>query len=186
MTTQLTDGDKQQLLALARAGVESQVRRQPAPAVDDPTGLLAEQRGCFVTLTNAGRLRGCIGTFSPRGPLGPQVVEMGRSAAADPRFVGDPITPAELEQIHVEVSLLTPLRPASDPLGEIEIGRTGIYIQQGPRSGCFLPEVATDQGWDAEEFLQYCCSHKAGLAPNAWKDPETKVLVFESEKFGQQ
>ncbi|MBN2293543.1 MAG: AMMECR1 domain-containing protein, partial [Pirellulales bacterium] len=63
------------------------------------------------------------------------------------------------------------------------LGTHGIYITHGNRSGCFLPEVATDQGWNTEEFLGFCCSHKAGLPHDAWKDPATKVYLFTSHKF---
>ncbi len=63
------------------------------------------------------------------------------------------------------------------------IGEHGIYVVRGPYSGCFLPEVATDQGWDAEQFLTQCCTGKAGLPPDAWRDKDTKVYLFTSEKF---
>jgi uncharacterized protein len=144
--------------------------------------VLAEQRGCFVTLTNHGRLRGCIGTFQPRGPLAAMIVEMARAAARDPRFVYNPITIPELNQLTIEVSVLSPLEATSDPLS-LEVGRHGIYIVRAGRSGCFLPEVATDQGWDARKFLDECCTGKAGLPPEAWKQPGTKVYLFTSEKF---
>ena len=94
----------------------------------------------------------------------------------------NPITPAELDELTVEVSVLSPLKPTSRP-EELEIGRHGVYITCGYRSGCFLPEVATDQGWDAAEFLSYCCSHKAGLPADAWRMAEAKVYLFTSEKF---
>ena len=149
---------------------------------EDFSGLLAEKRGCFVTLTNGGMLRGCIGTFSPSPPLGKMIVEMGCSAARDPRFLDNPITLDEVEHLTVEVSVLSPLTKTDNPEA-LEIGKDGIYIVQGARSGCFLPEVATDQGWGVEEFLGYCCSHKAGLSADAWRDPETTVYLFTSEKF---
>jgi len=80
------------------------------------------------------------------------------------------------------VSVLSELQPIEDPL-DIELGVHGIYIARGGLSGCFLPEVATETGWSKEEFLSRCCGGKAGLAPDAWKDPQTKVYVFTSEKF---
>jgi len=174
--------DRKQLISLARAAVASAVRRQPASRPGAATGLLAEKRGCFVTLTRGGDLRGCIGTFQPDRPLGEMIVEMGRAAAQDPRFVANPITPAELDELTVEVSVLSPLEPTGEP-EKLDIGRHGIYVVKGQRSGCFLPEVATDQGWDAVEFLRYCCSHKAGLPSDAWRDPDAKVYLFTSEKF---
>ena len=174
--------DRSRMVALARSAVEAQVHGMPLPRIKEPAGILAERRGCFVTLTNAGRLRGCIGTFQPRGPLAEMLAEMGAAAARDPRFVTNPITPQELSALALEVSILSPLEETSDPLN-LEIGTHGIYIIRGGRSGCFLPEVATDQGWSVEEFLGKCCSGKAGLSPRAWQDPETKIYLFTSEKF---
>jgi uncharacterized protein len=174
--------DRAKLISLARGAVTAEVSNQLSPTVESSSGIFSEQRGCFVTLTNSGMLRGCIGTFSPSLPLGKMIVEMGRSAARDPRFLDNPITADELEHLTVEVSVLSPLEKTDNPEA-LEIGTDGIYIVQGARSGCFLPEVATDQGWNAEEFLGYCCSHKAGLSHNAWRDPETTVYLFSSEKF---
>ncbi len=174
--------DRAKLMSLARGAVTAEVSNQLAPAGEDAAGLLAEKRGCFVTLTNGGMLRGCIGTFNPSLPLGKMIVEMGCSAARDPRFLDNPITPEELEHLTVEVSVLSPLKKTDNPEA-LEIGKDGIYIVSGARSGCFLPEVATDQGWGVEEFLGYCCSHKAGLPADAWRDPETTVYLFQSEKF---
>ena len=175
--------DRSKLVALAGAAVTAQVTGQPRPEAPAGEGLLAETRGCFVTLTNAGRLRGCIGTFQPDRPLGQMIVEMGMSAAGhDPRFFGDQITPDELDELSIEVSVLSPLEKTDDPLA-LEIGRHGIYIVgAGGMSGCFLPEVATDQGWDAREFLDHCCAGKAGMPADAWRQDAT-VYLFTSEKF---
>jgi len=170
------------LLDLAQAAVRATVCREAKPAIETPSGILAERRGCFVTLTNASRLRGCIGTFQPPEPLGEMIVEMGQAAARDPRFLDDPITPGELDQLTVEVSVLSPLTSTDDPAG-LTVGEHGIYIVRGHHSGCFLPEVATDQDWSAREFLSCCCTHKAQLPPDAWDDPATTVYLFTSEKF---
>ena len=178
--------DRSKLAALARAAVAAQVTGQGRPEAPESEGLLAEKRGCFVTLTNAGRLRGCIGTFQPDRPLGEMIVEMGMSAAGhDSRFFGDPITPDELGELSIEVSVLSPLEKTDDPLS-LEIGKHGIYIVGGGgRSGCFLPEVATDQGWDAGEFLDHCCVGKAGMSGGAWRQSGTTVYLFTSEKFSR-
>jgi len=176
--------ERSQLVALARAAVEAQVSGKPPAKPDDLQGVLAEQRGCFVTLTNRGRLRGCIGTFQPTEPLGAMIVEMGAAAARDPRFVNDPVTPQEVPQLDVQVSVLSPLVETKEP-EKLEIGTHGVYVTNGYRSGCFLPEVATDQGWGPEEFLSYCCAHKAGLPPDAWRMIDTKVYLFTSEKFSE-
>ncbi len=174
--------DRKELIALARQAVESAVSHLPPPRPRRTTGVLGEMRGCFVTLTNKGALRGCIGTFEPQRPLVEMIVEMGRAAAQDPRFVTNPITPAELPHLEIEVSILSPLEETREP-EKLEVGKHGIYIISGSRGGCFLPEVATDQGWDAVEFLSYCCSHKAGLHPDAWRMPDARVYLFTSDKF---
>ena len=105
------------------------------------------------------------------------------SATGDPRFFADPITADELEQLDIEISVLSPLLRTDQPLS-LRLGVDGIYIKKGRASGCFLPQVATETGWTKEEFLSYCCSHKAGLAADAWKDPETEVSLFTAEVFG--
>lgn len=174
--------DRAALVSLARSAVESTVRGTPRPKLASADGILGESRGCFVTLTNAGDLRGCIGMFEPRGPLGETIIEMGRSAARDPRFVTNPITPGELAELTLEVSVLSPLTPTGEP-DKLTVGEHGIYIVAGGRAGCFLPEVATDMGWSAEQFLSYCCRSKAGLPADAWRQPGTTVYLFTSEKF---
>jgi AmmeMemoRadiSam system protein A len=176
--------DRGELVALARAAVEAQVsgNKPPKPARLD--GVLGERRGCFVTLTNQGNLRGCIGTFQPARPLAETIVEMGQAAARDPRFYANPITPEELPELNIQVSVLSPLVETKEP-EKLEVGTHGIYVTNGRHSGCFLPEVATDQGWNARQFLSYCCAHKAGLSPDAWQMLDTKVYLFTSEKFDQ-
>ncbi len=176
---------KSELISLARRAVEAAVSGRPLPRPEDSSGVLGEKRGCFITLTNKGRLRGCIGTFNPDRPLAEMVVHMGASAARDPRFVFNPITPGEVPQLSVQVSVLSPLAETDSP-EQLQIGTHGIYIVgPGGRSGCFLPEVATDMGWDPEEFLSQCCASKAGLPADAWRSDDTKVYLFTSEKFAE-
>jgi len=174
------------LLGVAKRTVSAAVRRESVPAVPkvEDADLTAE-RGCFVTLKNGEELRGCIGQFEPDRPLIEMVSRMAVSSATqDPRFAGDRIRPAELEELHVEISVLSPMEKTDDPLG-LELGVHGIYITDGYRSGCFLPQVATETGWSKEEFLDYCCTHKAGLLPGAWRDdPKVSVLLFTAEVFG--
>ncbi len=184
MTQTTSNEDRAKLVSLARRALEAHVLGQLQPRVEKVEGIFAQKLGCFVTLTNQGQLRGCIGTFMPHAPLADMIVEMSTAAARDPRFTMNPITPAELGQIHIEVSLLSQLEKTDAP-EKLQIGKHGIYIVQGRQSGCFLPEVATDCGWDAEEFLDNCCTHKAGLPAGAWRDPETTVYLFTSEKFGE-
>lgn len=177
--------DRAKLVELARWAVKAAVTGDAPPQPGETAGIFGERRGCFVTLKNSGRLRGCIGTFTPQKPLGQMIVEMGVAASTqDPRFFADPITPAELAELAVEVSVLSPLAETDDPAA-LEIGNHGIYVVSGGRSGCFLPEVATDQGWNAEQFLDHCCAGKAHLPAGAWRESDTKVYLFTSEKFEQ-
>jgi len=178
----ISKGDREVLLRLARASVASAVGGGPAVRAPKAKGVLAERRGCFVTLTRGGQLRGCIGTFHPDRPLGEQIIDMAASAAHDPRFTHDPITADEVDQLTVQVSVLSDLEPIDDPL-DIELGVHGIYVISGGSGGCFLPEVAAEAGWTKEEFLSHCCAGKGGMSPDAWRDGSAKVYTFTSEKF---
>lgn len=176
--------DRATLVHLARQAVEAMVTDKPLPKAQQLSGVLGERRGCFVTLTNRGRLRGCIGTFRPDRALGEMVVQMAAAAARDNRFYANPIVPSELPELKVEVSVLSALAKTTEP-EKLEIGKHGVYVVRGAMSGCFLPEVATEMGWNAQEFLSQCCAGKAGLHPDAWRQPGTAVFLFTSEKFDQ-
>jgi AmmeMemoRadiSam system protein A len=179
----MNEAQKTQLLKIARDTVEAVVRGWPAPKPQSDDPPLKACCGCFVTLKNRGRLRGCIGQFTSEKPLLQLVVEMARaSARSDPRFLDNPIMPGELNKLEIEISVLSPLERTNDPLS-LELGTHGIYIKRGYASGCFLPQVVEETGWSKEEFLSYCCSHKAGLPADAWQDPRTEVYLFTAEIF---
>lgn len=177
----MLEENKKILLKVVRQAVEAAVLGESySPEHTDNPELLAPL-GCFVTLKTDGRLRGCIGTFVFDKPLIQTAAEMAHSAVLhDYRFADDTITKNELKNLQIEVSVLSELQKTDDPLS-LELGLHGIYITKGSRSGCFLPQVATETGWTKEEFLSYCCSHKAGLARNAWKEPDTTVYLFTAE-----
>jgi len=180
----MNDAQKKQLLEIARDTIRAVIQRRHVslPHSEDP--VLTAPCGCFVTLKNRGRLRGCIGQFVSERPLVELVAEMAKaSATGDPRFMSNPITSGELNKLDVEISVLSPLQRVDDPLS-LELGTHGIYIKRGYMSGCFLPQVADETGWSKEEFLSQCCSHKAGLAPDAWRDLKTEVYLFTAEVFG--
>jgi AmmeMemoRadiSam system protein A len=182
----MDDKQKRTLLKVARETVEAVILRKPIkkPQSDDPE--LNAPCGCFVTLKNHGQLRGCIGQFTSDSPLIELVAEMAKaSATGDPRFMADPITAGELKQLDIEISVLSPLQRTDDPLS-LRLGVDGIYIRKGCTSGCFLPQVATETGWSKEEFLSYCCAHKAGLAPDAWRQAKTEVYLFTADVFGAE
>jgi AmmeMemoRadiSam system protein A len=180
----MDDSQKQTLLEVARDTVKAVVCGGPVSVPESDDAQLNAHCGCFVTLKNHGRLRGCIGQFTSEKPLIKLVVEMAKaSATSDPRFFADPITTTELDQIDIEISVLSPLKRAEEPLS-LRLGIDGIYIKKGCASGCFLPQVADETGWSKEEFLSYCCAHKAGLPADAWKDAGTEVYFFTAEVFG--
>ncbi len=182
---ELTDDQKKELLKLARSVVESKVRGENIQITFPHDPVLRQPCGCFVTLHVDGQLRGCIGTFVSDKPLVQTVAEMAEAALNDPRFVHQRIRPDELERLDIEISVLSPLELTKDPLS-LELGKHGIYIRRGLRSGCFLPQVAKETGWSKEEFLSYCCSHKAGLPADAWKDADTQVYLFTAEVFSEK
>ena len=180
----MNDQQKRTLLKVARDTVEAVVNRKPLPRLESDDPELNAPCGCFVTLKNRGRLRGCIGRFVSDGPLIELIAEMAKSSAtSDPRFFADPVVPEELKNLDVEISVLSPLKRTDDPLS-LRLGVDGIYIKKGRASGCFLPQVATETGWSKEDFLSHCCAHKAGLSADAWRDPQTKIDLFTAEVFG--
>ena len=178
----LSDTARKTLLGIARQAVEGAVMGAPAQLAEVQDPEVGQPQGAFVTLRTHGHLRGCIGQFIAERPLYQIVHEMALAAATeDPRFFSMRLRPAEIDALEIEISVLSPLRRVKDPLAEVELGKHGIYIKHGYRSGCFLPQVATETGWGKEEFLCKCCAGKAGLPPYAWKDPKTEVLVFTAE-----
>jgi len=184
---EISDSDGEFLVKLARAVIESRVKGLPLNEESCTSPRLMEPSGVFVTvkkLTPEGEtLRGCIGYSYPHKPLVEAVKEVAVSAAtADPRF--EPVTEPELEQIIIEVSVLTEpnLIKVSSPKEypkRITIGRDGLIVKWRFATGLLLPQVAVEYGWDAEEFLSNTCM-KAGLMPDAWLLPETKVFSFQS------
>lgn len=176
----LTPAEKDLLRRIARESIEARCRGGTPPSFTIDSAKLKEPRGAFVTLHKHGQLRGCIGHIVASRPLVQTVAEMAVAAAfEDPRF--PPLDPAELKDIQVEISVLTPLERVRNP-GEIRVGFHGIALRKGNRSGLLLPQVATEQGWDRTAFLENCCL-KAGLPRDAWKDGDTEIYVFSADVF---
>jgi len=173
----LTEDEGKKLLKMAREAIEAYVHgRERAVAEADEPGLKADA-GAFVTLHKHGELRGCIGTFASPNPLYKTVMDMAVSAAVkDPRFA--PLQPAELGEVSLEISVLTPLKEIKDT-SEIEVGRHGLYVIKGVNRGVLLPQVAVEHNMDRETFLEHTCM-KAGLEPDAWKHGAT-IFTFEAE-----
>ncbi len=154
------------LLGIARGSVEAAVGGAEYSLPADLPQDLDVPRGAFVTLKRNGLLRGCVGSILAVSPLAETVAEMARSAALeDPRFI--PVSPAELEELEYEISVLTPLQIVED-WSRVRVGTDGLLIIAGDgRSGVLLPQVPLEQGWDLEDFLQGVCL-KAGLSPEAY------------------
>lgn len=179
----LTAREKRELMDIARKSVETAVKEGKLYACS-PAGLpaLARDRGAFVTLREQGTLRGCIGYIEPRKPLCMAVRDVAALAALrDARFA--PVRAAELGELEYEISVLSPLHRVTD-WKQIRVGRDGLLVKQGGYEGVLLPQVARDQHWNRETFLNETCV-KAGLAPRCWKDEDTDVFAFTAEVFGQ-
>ncbi len=176
----LSDQDRAQLHSIARRTVEATCRGEQTPPIRTSSPKLKEPRAAFVTLYKKGELRGCIGYVTARKPLADAVAEMAEAAALhDPRF--KPVRPDELGDIKIEISVLTPIKKVNSP-EEIEVGRHGLVISKDGTMGLLLPQVATEQGWDRNTFLEHTCL-KAGLPRNAWKEKGTEIYIFSAEVF---
>ena len=178
----LSEGDHSHLLAVARSTAYAALG---GPAVPPPSrSVTAELGGVFVTLWAGTALRGCLGNFTPKSNLEEAVREVTLSSLKDPRFSSVPITLPELDALVFEISLLSPLQRTPDPTSLVP-GRHGVLIRRGAASGCFLPKVAVEHGWSAEELLSHCCHLKACLPPDAWKEPDTQIFLFTAEVYSE-
>jgi AmmeMemoRadiSam system protein A len=127
-------------------------------------------------------LRGCIGHVADDRPLGQVIRQVAVSAArADPRF--PPVTADELAELRIEISVLDePVRAGLSDLCALVIGRHGLLVRRGRAQAVLLPQVAAEQGFGVEAFLNAVC-HKAGLAPGSWRDDATHVFTFTADVF---
>ncbi len=173
----------------ARKVVENYVRGEVQHDLDLPDGF-EEKSGVFVTIDTfpARELRGCIGYPEPFFPLKEALVKASQEATRDPRF--PPLREAELDDIVIEVSLLTPpeeviVRKPKEILKSIVIGRDGLIARKGVFRGLLLPQVAVDWEWDVEEFISHTCM-KAGLRSDDWLKGDTRIYKFSAEVFGEK
>lgn len=190
----LSEGAESELLSIARESIKAYLDLGEVPDFKPRHKELARLSGAFVTLYKHGRLKGCIGHFEADMPLHKVVAEMTVAAATkDRRFF--PVSKGELDDIELEISVLSPLKKI-DSIDEIELGKHGIYIVgtaaerygtytfERPRSGCYLPKVATETGWTKIELLEHCSQDKAGLGKDGWKDAD--IYIFTTEVFGDK
>jgi AmmeMemoRadiSam system protein B/AmmeMemoRadiSam system protein A len=177
----LDENAQKEALEIARKTLEEYLTSGKIPEISPKNPSLLKNLGAFVTLRKKGELRGCIGEFEPKEPLYRVIQRMAIAAATeDPRF--SPVTAPELGEIKIEISAMIPKRKIEN-WKEIELGKHGVVVQKGFHSGTFLPQVATETGWNLEEFLSQLCWQKAGLPPDCYKDPSTNLYVFEAQVF---
>jgi len=177
----LNEEEKATLLRMARETLQQYLTHGTIPQYEVTQAELLASRGAFVTLQETGELRGCIGHMWSNEQLYRLVQQMAIAAATeDPRF--EPVQAEELPNIDIELSVLSPMQLVGD-VSEIEVGRDGLYIVSGRYAGVLLPQVATEWGWDRDEFLREVCL-KAGLPADAWKKGAT-LYRFSAQVFGE-
>lgn len=174
------------LVALARATLQAHLLGSAAPRPPGDPALLREA-ATFVTLKKAGQLRGCIGNLQPVGPVWRGVRDNALNAALnDPRF--SPLTPEELAEIELHLSILTSPQPLAyrsgeDLLNSLRPGVDGVILRQGRRSATFLPQVWQELP-DPRRFLDHLC-RKAGLAAGCWQSGTVEILVYQVQAFAE-
>jgi AmmeMemoRadiSam system protein A len=183
---ELGDEERRTLLRLARRALQTTLDERPEPAPEMaalPTALCRPGRA-FVTLRLDDALRGCIGHLASGHPLADVVWRMTLLAATeDPRF--PPVGREELPRLRIEISVLSePERLGVADPACIVPGRDGVMVRRGRRQGVLLPQVATEEGWDAEALLAAVC-RKAGLSDGAWRSPDCELYVFQADVFGE-
>ena len=177
----LTIEEKKTLLNIARKTITDYLKNDTLSKTDTNqiTSTLKMPCGAFVSLHKNNNLRGCIGSFSQNEPLYEVIKKMAlASALNDTRF--SPVKSEELDEIEIEISVLTPMNKITS-IDEIELGKTGIYIKKEGHSGTFLPQVASQTNWSKEEFLGHCSRDKAGIGWEGWKTAE--VFIYEAIVF---
>jgi MEMO1 family protein len=178
-TGSLNPGQQRRLRELARQALNAAVRGQAPPAVPQDDPALLRPAGVFVTLKQGHELRGCIGAIMARRPLAREVAAMAGAAALNaPRF--PPVSPAELEGLELELSVLSPMRPCRPE--EVRVGVDGLLIEGRGGGGVLLPQVPLEQGWDRQQYLDGLC-RKAGLPAGAWRDPGVQLYCFQAQVF---
>lgn len=174
----IDEDDRNKLLALAREAVSSAAGGLPAPEIPDDE-IFTHEGGAFVTLKLNGRLKGCIGHFIGTGTLGNTIIDMACAAATeDPRFIS--VIPEEVENIEIQLSLLSPMKLTIAE--DVVPGEHGVYIKYGFNTGTLLPQVALEEGWDRKTLLNHTCL-KAGLPPESWKNEEVEIYTYTAEVF---
>lgn len=179
-TSEFSAEERLLLLKFARDAILSVIEFRDL-VLTPPSAHLAEPRGAFTTLYLHGELHGCVGYVLPVASLYRTVAETARAAAFDDaRF--PPLKDAQVPQLEISLSILSPLYPIQPPA--IEIGTHGLVISLGTQRGLLLPQVPAEHGWDRVTFLEQTC-RKAGLPANAWQSG-AQLEAFTAEVFGDR
>ena len=177
--TMLNTAEQKKILIYARELLKARLMDVPEPKLELNQEVMEQKRGIFVTLKTRGHLRGCIGHILGDEPLRKSVRHMTLAAAfEDPRF--PPLTLGELKDLKIHVSLLTEPVPVKS-YKDIRAGTDGIIVSCGWKKGVYLPEVATETGWDSRTFFESCALEKAGLTEREL--PDARIEVFQTEGF---
>lgn len=170
---------EKQVVQIAALGAWQVVTGKPMKHPLDPVNdhRWNEKNGLFVTLKKNGATRGSMGMLESTTLLQESLFDTGSAAAThDARF--PPVTEDEIKELEIEVTLLSDIKKM-ESVDELIIGITGLIISRGENRAVLLPQVAKEQNWTAEQFLEACCE-KAHLSHKAWKDPNTLVEYFTS------
>jgi len=181
----LSERLQQEILNLSRAYIRRALGLNDIiPTAQEPE--IRQPAGCFVSLhsLHGHRLRGCVGRIDASQPLIVALESASKSVLEDPRFARAPVTVEELAWLEIEVSVLSPPRPAPSPL-DFELTE-GIYLTYGSRSGCFLPQVAQETGWSREQLLDRLCTEKMGLPAPTWRQPQAVLHKFSVDVIGPE
>ncbi|MFO7928439.1 MAG: AmmeMemoRadiSam system protein A [Candidatus Humimicrobiaceae bacterium] len=179
----LNNDQKKMLLQIAKETLMNIVYGRKPPEFDIDDHILNTKCGAFVTLHMNGSLRGCIGNITAETPLWKTVRKMAVEAALhDPRF--PPVSPPELNEIDIEISVLSPLKKIEN-ISEIEVGKHGILIKKGYQQGLLLPQVATEYNWNRTQFLENTCQ-KAGMDKNCYENGDCEIYIYSATVFGEK
>jgi AmmeMemoRadiSam system protein A len=176
---ELSPASRDELLRIATSALRAAVLGQEPILTPPGNPDLLQPAGCFVSLhqRESHRLRGCIGRLEASSPLWQVVRETAVNVLDDPRFTDRRVTPDELSELQIEISVLSPLKPAAS-CTEFDLLNDGIYLILGDRAGCFLPQVARETGWTREQLLDRLCTEKLGMPPGAWRCGEAMLMRF--------
>jgi AmmeMemoRadiSam system protein A len=184
----LSPEEKQYLLTLTRKALEQYLKDGERISVDldklSPT--IKEKRGCFVTLTKNGELRGCIGYLEPRKPLCDCIIENAINAAVNDRRFPARVTFEELASLSIEISVLTvpqklEIKDRQELPRHLVANRDGLILLSGWHQSTYLPQV-WEHFPDKEDFLNSLC-RKGGMPGGCWKDEDTEIFTYQAEVF---